>query len=177
MRARVVVAGAAALLLGLGGATPARAQAPAAPTLAVLPVLFNAGAAYQITDDDRALVALSDERLREGLKKQDRFVLMDDTRVAEALRAQNPGPDGCRESACIQGAGSAAGADVVLATMLTKFSNLIWFLDGTLLDARTGEVLHREHLELKGAPADMVRGGIASLARRFSEAAAARPTM
>jgi hypothetical protein len=140
-------------------------------------VLFNAGTAYQITDDDRALVELSDERLREGLEEHGRFVLMDAGRVEEAIRAQSPGPDGCRENACIQGAGSAAGADVVLATMLTKFSNLIWFLDGILLDARTGEVLHREHLELKGAPADMVRGGVASLTRRMSEAAAAAPTM
>ncbi len=146
----------------------AATQPSAGAALAVLPMEISWEAANQVDDTDHAIADAAEAQLRKALTRDGHYRLIEAERVYPAAEAAREGLPTCTDG-CPKATGEQVGADRVLASRLSKFSGLIWFLDGRLIDARTGEVIHSEHLELKGSPSDMVPGGVASLARRMGK--------
>jgi hypothetical protein len=137
-------------------------------SLVALPVELDMGGANFELEGDARIALDADGLLRGHLGSNGRYTLHSLDRTEAATRTVMQSDEHCVQKACALAIGREMGADRVLLTTLTKLSNLIWFVNGFLLDTRTGEVLNTESLELKGNPADMVRGGMASFARRMS---------
>ena len=91
-------------------------------------------------------------------------------RVDEALRAMNTSAVECADVDCAVRLGKESGAERVVFGKLIKVSDLIWFLQATLVDTRRGSVVRSEQLELKGNMGQLLPHGMRSMARRLAAA-------
>ena len=129
--------------------------------------------ANEIRAGDLDLVQGATQLLRTELASNDVYALTDETAIAQELQSARDNGDACDADACAVKIGKTVGADRVLVTLVSKFSNLVWVVAGRMLDVASGEVVYTEALELKGKPNEMIPAGLLSLARRMSHAQAA----
>ncbi len=173
---RKIALGLTTALLAVCG-IPAQAQvsksATRRPVLAVLPVEVSLANANEIRAGDLELVQGATQLVRTELASNGVYALADETAIAQELQSTRDNGDACDADACAVEIGKAVGADRVLMTLVSKFSNLVWVVAGRMLDVASGEVVHTEALELKGKPNEMIPLGLRSLARRMSHAQAA----
>ncbi len=173
---RKVALGLTTALLAVCG-IPAQAQVSKSstrrPVLAVLPVEVSWANANQAQPGDLDLVKGATELFRTVLASNGVYALTVDTAIAQDLQSVRDSGEACDADACAVEIGKTVGADRVLVTLVSKFSNLVWVVAGRMLDVASGEVVHTEALEVKGKPNEMIPLGLRSLARRMSHAQAA----
>lgn len=96
------------------------------------------------------------------------YTILDASRVAAGLASLGVDPARCQDPACLVDLGGALGVDRVVAGRVSKLSNLIWFLYGTMVDVPRGQVRYRDELEIKGNITDLLPKGMLALARRLA---------
>jgi len=94
---------------------------------------------------------------------------IDPVRISAALRSMGVSPSSCADLTCAVELGKATGADRVVAAKVRKVSNLIWFLEATMVDVRTAKVRCHEEFELKGNIVELLPRGTLALARRLRD--------
>ena len=109
------------------------------------------------------------------------YTILDPSRVAAGLASLGQDPGRCQDPACLIALGRALGVDRVVAGRVSKLSNLIWFLYGTMVDVPRGQVTYRDEFEIKGNITDLLPKAMLALARRLATAdslptAAMRPS-
>ena len=93
---------------------------------------------------------------------------IDPARISAALRSMDVSPSSCADLACAVQLGKTLGANRVVAGKVRKVSDLIWFLEATMVDVRTATVRCHEEFELKGNIVELLPKGTMSLAKRLS---------
>lgn len=151
----------AAGILGAGHA-PKRSL-----TLAVPAVHLQLEQANAVLESDRGMGDTATAYLRQALKEQGAYAMVDPARVDSTARAMPEGAS-CVTDACALELAKSVGADRVLMTRLTKISTPVWFVDARLLDARTGRAVRADQFELKGIPGQIIPKGMVVVARRVS---------
>ena len=91
----------------------------------------------------------------------------DPVRISAALRSMAVSPSSCADLTCAVELGKALGADRVVTGRVTKVSNLIWFLEATMVELRTATVRCHEDFELKGNIVELLPEWTLSLATRL----------
>jgi uncharacterized protein YjbI with pentapeptide repeats len=105
--------------------------------------------------------------LRTHLAATGDYTILDAPRVAAGLASLRVDPGRCQDPACLVELGRALGVDRVVAGRVSKLSNLIWFLYGTLVDVPRGQVRYRDEFEIKGNITDLLPKAMLALARRL----------
>jgi uncharacterized protein YjbI with pentapeptide repeats len=98
------------------------------------------------------------------------YTILDSSRVTAGLAALGQDPGRCQDPTCLIALGRALGVDRVVAGRLSKLSNLIWFLYGTMVDIPRGQVTYRDEFEIKGNITDLLPKAMLALARRLASA-------
>jgi uncharacterized protein YjbI with pentapeptide repeats len=161
------------VLLGAGRSTSAvwgQASQGREP-LVLFPVAFYGKGANSIERGDSLVAVMTDSILRGDLEKSGRFVLIDRSRLAQALAEAETGGKECVTLECRRELSRKLGATWMVTAKLSKTSNLIWYLSGQLTDVASGRRLLDDEFELKGIAEDIAKGGAHSLARRILKAA------
>lgn len=96
------------------------------------------------------------------------YSILEGPRVAAGLASLGVDPGRCQDPACLVDLGRALGVDRVVAGRVSKLSNLIWFLYGTMVDVARGQVAYRDEFEIKGNITDLLPKGVLALARRLA---------
>lgn len=96
------------------------------------------------------------------------YTMVDAPRVTAGLASLGVDPGRCQDPACLVDLGRALGVDRVVAGRVSKLSNLIWFLYGTMVDVPRGEVRSRDEFEIKGNITDLLPKAMLALARRLA---------
>jgi uncharacterized protein YjbI with pentapeptide repeats len=96
------------------------------------------------------------------------YTILDAPRVAAGLASLGVDAGRCQDPACLVVLGRALGVDRVVAGRVSKLSNLIWFLYGTMVDVPRGQVRYRDEFEIKGNITDLLPKGMLALARRLA---------
>ncbi|HXM38271.1 MAG TPA: DUF2380 domain-containing protein, partial [Gemmatimonadales bacterium] len=96
------------------------------------------------------------------------YTILDAPRVTAGLASLGVDPGRCQDPACLVDLGRALGVDRVVAGRVSKLSNLIWFLYGTLVDVPRGQVRYRDEFEIKGNITDLLPKAMLALARRLA---------
>lgn len=150
---------------------------PPPPSLAVLPITVTSlDPTPPESDDLRSELADSEKAtafLRSQLARHAGYALVDAGAIARAVAAFRGHEDRCRSPRCVVEIGKATGADLVLVTGVSNPGSISVLVNGVLVDVRHARVVHQERLELRGKPDEMIRAGLASLARRMDGVAAA----
>jgi hypothetical protein len=152
--------------------TTARAQQPAPRIrVAVVEVTLVDASYYADVEQLRALLQRSgktaEDWLANYLAKRD-YDPIDPIRVSAALRSMGVSPASCADLTCAVQLGKTLGANRVVAGTVRKVSNLIWFLEATMVDVPTATVRCHEEFELKGNIVELLPKGTLSLAKRLS---------
>jgi uncharacterized protein YjbI with pentapeptide repeats len=163
-------------LLGMGVTQAGWSQTR--DTAALFPVAFYGKGANSLEQGDPKVAAVTDSILRGELLRSGRLILIDSTRLAQAVTQAEAGGLQCVSLDCRRNISQKLGAGWMMTAKLSKTSNLIWYLSGQLTDAKTGRRLLDDEFELKGIAEDIAKGGARSLARRILSAMeAARPAV
>jgi uncharacterized protein YjbI with pentapeptide repeats len=96
-------------------------------------------------------------------------------RIGRAMQTTGTPAAACADAACAAQLGRVAGADLVVFGKVIKVSDLIWFVEATLVDAGPGRILRSEQLELKGDVAQLLPRSMRSMARQLAAADPGRP--
>jgi uncharacterized protein YjbI with pentapeptide repeats len=96
------------------------------------------------------------------------YTILDAPRVAAGLTSLGVDPVRCQDPACLVDLGRALGVDRVVVGRVSKLSNLIWFLYGTMVDVPQGQVRYRDEFEIKGNITDLLPKAMLALARRLA---------
>ena len=96
------------------------------------------------------------------------YTILDPSRVAAGLASLGLDPGRCQDPSCLVDLGRALGVDRVVAGRVSKLSNLIWFLYGTMVDVPRGQVTYRDEFEIKGNITDLLPKAMLALARRLA---------
>ena len=152
--------------------TTVRAQQPAPRIrVAVMEVTLVDASYHADVEQLRALLARSgktaEDWLANYLAKGD-YDPIDPVRISAALRSMGLSPSSCADLTCAVQLGKTVGANRVVAGKVSKVSNLIWFLEATMVDVRTATVRCHEEFELKGNIVELLPKGTLSLAKRLS---------
>jgi Protein of unknown function (DUF2380) len=159
-------------LAAAAGFTTARAQQPAPRIpVAVVEVTLVDASYHADVEQLRALLQTSgktaEDWLANYLAKGD-YDPIDPVRISAALRSMGVSPSSCANLTCAVQLGKTLGANRVVAGKVRKVSNLIWFLEATMVDVRTATVRCHEEFELKGNIVELLPKGTLSLAKRLS---------
>jgi Protein of unknown function (DUF2380) len=166
--------GGAIVLLALSG--PLGAQSGASdPALAVLDLRFDGEHATVLEAGDTAVARAATQALRATLARLAAVTLIDSSRVAARVMAEEPDGDRC-DHACALRVGRTLGARWVLSGTLSKTSTLVWVLIVGLVEVASGNAVLVDTYELKGEATRTVPAGAAAFARRVAKATGARPT-
>ena len=162
----------AIVLAAAAGFTTVRAQQPAPRIpVAVVEVTLVDASYHADVEQLRALLQRSgktaEDWLASYLAKGD-YDTIDPGRISAALRSMGVSPSSCADLTCAVQLGKTLGANRVVAGKVRKVSNLIWFLEATMVDVRTATVRCHEEFELKGNIVELLPKGTLSLAKRLS---------
>jgi len=161
-----------AVALAAAWFTAVRAQQPASRIpVAVLEVTLVDASYHPDVEQLRALLRRSGKTaegwLAAHLANGGGYDPIDPARISAALRSMGVSSSSAADLTCAADLGKALGADRVVAGRVRKVSNLIWFLEATMVDVRTATVRCHEEFELKGNIVELLPKGTLSLARRL----------
>jgi uncharacterized protein YjbI with pentapeptide repeats len=161
-----------AALVGVVVAAVGMSRPPAAHSVAVVEFLVVDVSGRPDVAAMRALLAESgmsaEGWLAADLAATGDYTTLDAPRVAAGLASLGVDPERCQDPACLVDLGRALGVDRVVAGRVSKLSNLIWFLYGTMVDVPRGEVRSRDEFEIKGNITDLLPKAMLALARRLA---------
>jgi uncharacterized protein YjbI with pentapeptide repeats len=98
-------------------------------------------------------------------------------RIGRAVQTMGTAAAACADADCAAQLGRMAGAELVVFGKVVKVSDLIWFVEASLVDASRGRILRSEQLELKGDVAQLLPRSMRSMARRFAAVDPGRPEL
>jgi hypothetical protein len=141
---------------------PAAAHAAAATRFAVLPlVVGETGLPDAIQPSAAERTALADQLAREAERARPVHAVAD-TRVARAVAAAGFDQDApyraCDDPACARRIGRVLGVRAVVFGSVTRYMALIWGMDVSIVDVRTGTVAGPFSLGYKGDYAALYAG-------------------
>ena len=174
-----------AVLAGVGVAAAGMSSSPPPRSVAVVEFLVVDASGRPDVAAMRARLAESgmsaEGWLATHLAATGDYTILDPSRVAAGLASLGQDPGRCQDPACLIALGRALGVDRVVAGRVSKLSNLIWFLYGTMVDVPRGQVAYRDEFEIKGNITDLLPKAMLALARRLATAdslptAAMRPS-
>jgi len=167
-RSLVAIAALAGVVVAAAGMSPR----PPARSLAVVEFLVVDVSGRPDVEAMRARLAESGMNaegwLTTHLAATGDYTILDAPRVAAGLASLGVDPGRCQDPACLVDLGRALGVDRVVAGRVSKLSNLIWFLYGTMVDVPRGQVRYRDEFEIKGNITDLLPKGMLALARRLA---------
>jgi hypothetical protein len=160
-----------AVALAAAWPTGVRSQQPPSPIpVAVLQLTAVDASYHPDVEQLRALLQKSGNAAEDWLAihlAKEGYDPTDPVRISAALRSMGVSPSSCAHLTCAVELGKALGIDRVVAGRVTKVSNLIWFLEATVVEVRTATVRCHEEFELKGNIVELLPKGTLSLARRL----------
>jgi uncharacterized protein YjbI with pentapeptide repeats len=167
------ILGALLAVIAARGVVMAQLPDPAPPDLTVAVVEFVANDASGAADAAgvRARLVASGKSpeawLAARFAESGRYTPLPAANVTAALAAAGTTPGDCNDVACAVQLGRALGAARVVTGRVSKLSNLIWFLDATLVEVRAGRALEREQFEIKGDITTLLPQAMTALSRRL----------
>jgi uncharacterized protein YjbI with pentapeptide repeats len=108
------------------------------------------------------------EWLATDLAATGNYTMVEAPRVVAGLASLGVDPGRCQDLGCLVDLGRALGVDRVVAGRVSKLSNLIWFLYGTMVDVPRGEVRYHDEFEIKGNITELLPKAMLALARRLA---------
>jgi uncharacterized protein YjbI with pentapeptide repeats len=159
-----------ATLAALGVAPAAAQGASERIPVAVVEFVTVDASAYPNADSVRAVLGSSGRTpeawLAADLAAGGRYAPVAGADVAAALRARGLAPRDC-DVACAVALGRELGVVRVVTGRVSRVSNLIWLLRGTMVDVPAAQVRHHDEFEIKGDIVDLLPRAMRALARRL----------
>ena len=156
-------------LLASAWSHAAAAQQPLQKLLVLDFELIDQQAGVVPFPEKEARLAMASQRLREALVQQELYDVIDIAPVAQLIRTEAARQSLLECNGCELDIAREAGADRILLAWVQKISNLILNINVKILDAKTGQVVMTNSVDLRGNTDESWQRGIDFMVRDMVE--------